>query len=140
MVDSSTLSIADDFHKLEKECVGYNDYVNADEEHYLATLDGIRLLVERIQKENIFSPNEEVSDIVTEHLKLLMVPYYEADTLFRIMDKREERVQMAHTYYLEYLKLMEHYKLLEKHQTKQWKELWKAHQKKKNKQVEEEEE
>jgi hypothetical protein len=126
------LSIADDFHKLEKECVGYNDYVNADEEHYLATLDGIRLLVERIQKENIFSPNEEVSDIVTEHLKLLMVPYYEADTLFRIMDKREERVQMAHTYYLEYLKLMEHYKLLEKHQTKQWKELWKAHQKKKS--------
>ena len=44
-----------------------------------------------------------------------MVPYYEADTLFRIMDKREERVQMAHTYYLEYLKLMDHYKLLEKH-------------------------
>ena len=63
MENLSYLSIADDFHKLEKECVGYNDYVNADEEHYLATLDGLKLLVERIQKENIFSPNEEVSEI-----------------------------------------------------------------------------
>ena len=140
MVDSSSSSIADDFHKLEKECVGYNDYVNADEEHFLATNDGLSLLVERIQRENIFSPNEEVTEIATEHLKLLMVPYYQADTLFRIMDKREERVQKAHTYYLEYLKLMEHYKLLEKHQTKQMKELWKALQKKKKGQIDDEEE
>ena len=56
------------------------------------------------------------------------------------MDKREERVQKAHTYYLEYLKLMEHYKLLEKHQTKQMKELWKALQKKKKGQIDDEEE
>ena len=47
-----------------------------------------------------------------------MVPFYEAETLFRIMDKREERVKTAHTYYLEYLKLMEHYEMMEKHQTK----------------------
>jgi len=56
-----------------------------------------------------------------------MVPYYQADTLFRIMDKRDERVKTAHTYYLEYLKLMDHYEMLEKHQTKQWKAMWKTH-------------
>ena len=116
-----------DFHRLEKECVGYEDYVNADEEHFLATLEGLKSLVESIQRESIFSSNEELADIVTEHLKMLMVPYYEAETLFRIMDQREERVKMAHTYYLEYLKLMEHYNMLEKHQTKQWKEMWKTH-------------
>ena len=114
-------------HRLEKECVGYEDYVNADEEHFLATLEGLKSLVESIQRESIFSSNEELTDIHTEHLKMLMVPYYEADTLFRIMDKRDERVKMAHTYYLEYLKLMDHYHMLEKHQTKQWKEMWKTH-------------
>ena len=59
-----------------------------------------------------------------------MVPYYEADTLFRITDQRDERVNLAHTYYLEYLKLMDHYGLLEKHQSKQWKAMYKAHQQK----------
>ena len=53
-----------------------------------------------------------------------MVPFYEAEVLFRIMDKREERVKMAHTFYLEYLKLMKHYELLEKLQVKAWKEMY----------------
>ena len=127
MVDEASSSIVEEFHRLEQECVGYDDYVNADEEHFLATLEGLKSLVESIQRESIFSSNEELADIVTEHLKMLMVPYYEAETLFRIMDQREERVKMAHTYYLEYLKLMEHYNMLEKHQTKQWKEMWKTH-------------
>jgi hypothetical protein len=45
-----------------------------------------------------------------------MVPCLEADVLFRLMDDRSERVRQAHTYYLEYLKLMKHYNLLEPHQ------------------------
>jgi TAP42-like family len=43
-----------------------------------------------------------------------MVPYYEADTLYRIMDNRKERVKLSQTFYLEYLKLMNHYGLLDK--------------------------
>lgn len=43
-----------------------------------------------------------------------MVPYYEADVLYRIMDNRTERVKLAQTFYLEYLKLMNHYELLDK--------------------------
>lgn len=50
----------------------------------------------------------------TENLKLLMVPYYEADVLFRIMDKRAERVKLAHTFYIEYLRMLNHYGALEK--------------------------
>lgn len=53
------------------------------------------------------------------------------------MDSREERVKLAHTYYLEYLKLMNHYDLLEKNQTKQWKELYKHYVASKKGQVEE---
>ena len=45
---------------------------------------------------------------------MLMVPYLEAEVLFRTMTDRAESVKKAHTYYLEYLKLMNHYNLLEK--------------------------
>jgi len=93
----------------------------------LKTYDELEALVKQIQKENVFSSNEELREIQTEHMKLLMVPYYEADTLFRIMDQRTKRVDMAHTYYLEYLKLMKHYNLLEPEQAKKWKELYKMH-------------
>ena len=68
--------------------------------------------------ESIFSPNETIDEIHTENLKLLMAPFYVADTLFRIMDKRHEKVQMSYSFYLEYLKLLDHYNLLEKHQKK----------------------
>ena len=47
-------------------------------------------------------------------MKLLMAPFYEADVLFRIMDKRAERVKLAHVFYLEYLRLLDHYGVLEK--------------------------
>jgi len=43
-----------------------------------------------------------------------MTPYYEADVLFRIMDKRHERVKMAHVFFIEYLRLLNHYGVLEK--------------------------
>ena len=72
------ISIIELFHRLEKECVGYEDYVNADEEHYKATLDGFTKLVDMVKGESIFSSNEELKDIQTENLKLLMVPFYEA--------------------------------------------------------------
>ena len=53
---------------------------------------------------------------------MLMVPYLEAEVLFRIMTDRGEQVRKAHIYYLEYLKLMNHYSLLEKPlQVKAWK-------------------
>ena len=46
--------------------------------------------------------------------RLLLVPYYEADTLQRIMGNRLQRVELAQAFYLEYLKLMNHYKMLDK--------------------------
>lgn len=50
-----------------------------------------------------------------------MVPYYEADLLYRIMDNRKDRVKLSQTFYLEYLKLMNHYGMLDKDQKTKWK-------------------
>jgi hypothetical protein len=50
-----------------------------------------------------------------------MVPYYEADLLARIMDSRLERVKLSQTFYIEYLKLVNHYEMLDPVQKQQWK-------------------
>lgn len=71
----------------------------------------------------MFSPNETIDEIQTENLKLLMAPYYEGDTLFRIMENRADQVKMAHCFYLEYLKLLDHYQMLEPHHKKALKTL-----------------
>jgi hypothetical protein len=42
-----------------------------------------------------------------------MVPYYEADLLARIMDNRLERVKLSQTFFIEYLKLVNHYEMLD---------------------------
>jgi hypothetical protein len=69
----------------------------------------------------VFSSNEELSDIHTENIKLLMIPYYQAQVLMRLMEDRDESVKKGHTYFLEYLKLMNHYRLLDKGQVQLWK-------------------
>ena len=43
------MSVLDAFHTLELQVAGYNDFVNADEEHFLDTLNNFELLVQRIQ-------------------------------------------------------------------------------------------
>ena len=50
-----------------------------------------------------------------------MAPYYEADVLYRIMDNRLERVKMSHIFYIEYLRMLNHYGVLDKDQIKAWK-------------------
>jgi len=71
----------------------------------------------------MFSPNEELKEIATENLKLLMAPYWQADVLFRIMDNRKDRVKLAHVFYIEYLGMLNHYGVLEKDQQKRMK-IW----------------
>lgn len=89
------LDAAEMFYILEKECIGCENFVNCDNKHYSKTLENLRRLVIKIQRQSLFSPNEEIKEIQTENIKLLMTPYYEADVLFRLMDKRHERVKMA---------------------------------------------
>jgi len=50
-----------------------------------------------------------------------MAPFYQADVLFRIMDNRAERVKLAHVFWLEYLRLLNHYGVLDKAQEQHWK-------------------
>ena len=131
MVESNTKmsegSLEEQFLQLEKRVVGYDDFVNCEEQHFKDTIEGFNKLVERIQMDNVFSSNEQLSEIHSENLKLLMTPYYQANVLLRMMENRDDNVKKGHTYYLEYLKLMNHYNLLNKEQIAQWKAMYKVH-------------
>lgn len=35
-------SIHDEFHELEKQCIGYDNYINTDDTHYIKTLEALR--------------------------------------------------------------------------------------------------
>lgn len=113
------------FHKLEIKCVGYENFIDCEEKNYLETLEQLRLLIKKVSEEHIFSQNETIDEVQTENLKLLMIPYYQADTLLRIMDQRLERVQMANLFYLDYLKMLGHYNLLSEQHKKMFKTLLK---------------
>ena len=126
-VSNTEQEVLDKFHKIEKDCIGYENMVNNEDKFYIKTLNEVRQLVNDIQRMGLFSPNEEIKEIATENLKLIMAPYYQADTLFRIMDQRGERVKMAHVFYLEYLKLLNHYGVLEKSQQDKLKMYQKKH-------------
>lgn len=78
-------------------------------------------MVVEIQREGLFSDNEEIKELETDHLRLLLVPYYEADVLYRVMANRRDKVKLSQTFYLEYLKLMSHYGMLDKDQKAKWK-------------------
>ena len=117
-MESYNSELCEKFHKLEKQCIGYDNYVDADDEHYKKTLDGMRKVVTEIQKDNLFSPNETIKEVQTEHLKLLMAPYYQADLLYRIMEDRMERVKLSQVFYIEYLRMLDHYGVLQKDQIK----------------------
>ena len=48
MESTNQIEIIEEMHKLEKECIGYDNYVNTDDQHYLKTLEGLRKIVTRI--------------------------------------------------------------------------------------------
>lgn len=78
--------------------------------------------MKRVQQEAVFSKNESLKEIDTKHMKLLLIPCLEADVLYRMMEERPEKIRQCHVYYLEFLKLMKHYALLEPSQQKKLKD------------------
>ena len=39
-------SIHEEFHQLEKQCVGFENYVNSNDEHHAKALEGLKAVIE----------------------------------------------------------------------------------------------
>jgi hypothetical protein len=46
--EEDSLPFMDLFHQLEKECLGYENFVNCEDKYYCETLEKLRRLVVRI--------------------------------------------------------------------------------------------
>ena len=66
--------MVEQFHELEKQCIGYDNFINCNDEAYLGTLEKLRQLVIRIQREHVFSDNEELKEIETDNLRYFLPP------------------------------------------------------------------
>lgn len=57
-MEDSGKTVQEDFFELEKQCIGYENGIDCDDKSYKDTLEKLRQVVIRIQKEHIFSDNE----------------------------------------------------------------------------------
>ena len=62
-IDFAGMETVELFHALEKTVVGYDEYENCFEKHFMRTLDGIHALTSKIQKGSFFSENEGISEV-----------------------------------------------------------------------------
>jgi len=114
--------ISESFNYVQKAWMEYEDCENK-----LPFEDAIRILkkVENsIIKHGLFSPNESASEIATENLKYLLLPFYLADIFGRIQENRKSNLSLQKTYYDEFIKLCNHYELVSKDQRKKWKTIY----------------
>jgi hypothetical protein len=67
-------------------CLGFEDGINNSDEYFEKTLDDLMTLIKAVKGASIFSENETFNEIDPQNLCFLLVPYYMAETSFRVMD------------------------------------------------------
>ncbi|KAM3133532.1 hypothetical protein pb186bvf_014374 [Paramecium bursaria] len=96
----------------------------SDDQKLIDLIEKFQKAQQDIIKEKIFSPNEEFEEIQTENLRFLFLPFYVglALTQIQFIDLRQKNLVSADYYIQEFLKLLDHYQLLNPQQKKLWKQ------------------
>ncbi len=84
--------LSDQFAKVEKLYERFLKDQDCDEAHYTEAINLLNVVTNMVKMHGIFSPNEDFSEIKTEHLKYLLVPYYLGDIYGRSMADRKTKV------------------------------------------------
>jgi hypothetical protein len=114
--------ISDNFNLVQKAWMEYEDcQVKVPYEEAVMILKRIEYSIIHL---GMFSPNEELKELPTENLKYLLVPFYLADILGKLMTDRRRNLALSKKYYDEFVKLCNHYELVTKEQRKQWKTIY----------------
>jgi len=77
-------------------------------------LDDLSTLFQEVARQQIFSVNEEFSDIKTEDIKFLLIPFYQAELIQKFTDSRGNKLKLALKFYDEFYKILEQYNYLTK--------------------------
>ena len=100
---SEIIDLGESFDEVEKLVLGFEDYINSTEPFFLQAFEQLNKLTDEIRKEAMFSPNEDIDDIQTTNLKYLLIPYYQGDSIKRVMENRIMRIQNAKVYIYIYI-------------------------------------
>ncbi|EAR99760.2 TAP42 protein (macronuclear) [Tetrahymena thermophila SB210] len=112
------------FDEVQERCFRYDEEcTDQGIAPYMKTIGDLNKIQQSIIRHSLFSINEELNEIATENLKYLLVPYYMGYVYSRINEDRKKKLEFSQLFLSEFLKLLNHYELVNKEVKKQWKNL-----------------
>lgn len=90
-----------------------NDPLKRDEE-WKNTLDLLIQINNEVNKEGIFSENEQFSEIKAEDIKYLLIPYFEGEIIQKFSEHRDAKLVLALRFFEEFYHRLNKYEYLTK--------------------------
>ena len=100
-----------------------NGYDKSYEEEWKGIFDSLVEIKTYVDKEKIFSDNEEFSDIKTEDLKYVLISYYQSELVQKVQTNRKNMLTVSLKFYTDFYKLVKSYNYLSKDQIKYYESL-----------------
>ena len=86
-----------------------NGYDKSYEEEWKGIFDSLVEIKTYVDKEKIFSDNEEFSDIKTEDLKYVLISYYQSELVQKVQTNRKNMLTVSLKFYNDFYKLLKSY-------------------------------
>jgi len=100
--------------KIRKQIDYFEENPDNQVTEWKACLDELSLLFQDVARQQIFSSNEEFSEIKTEDIKFLLIPFYQAELIQKFSEGRPSKLKLALKFYDEFYKILELYNYLTK--------------------------
>lgn len=104
----------DSFNSSMKKIHQIQDTLEFNQDTITREFDNLVNIMKSVKENNYFSPNEQFSEINTENLRFLLVPFYQAELLFLLRDNRDKNLKIVLQFYDEYYKILKNYSFLTK--------------------------
>ena len=100
MENSNSIRIEQIRRKIEQ--YEENGYEKSYEEEWKGVFDALNEIKTYVDKEKIFSDNEEFSDIKTEDIKYMLISYYKSELVQKVQTNRKNMLNFGLTFYGEF--------------------------------------
>ncbi len=100
--------------KIRKQVEYFEDNPDNQVEEWKTCLDEVAVLFKDVAKQQLFSENEEFSDIKPEDIKFLLIPFYQSELIQKFQDNRSAKLTLAIKFYEEFYKILKQYNYLTK--------------------------
>jgi hypothetical protein len=97
-----------------REMESFEEDPSKREEEWKKTLDSLIQINNEVNKEGIFSENEQFSEIKPEDVKYLLIPYFEGELIQKFMENRDAKLEIALKFYEEFYSRLNKYEYLTK--------------------------